>query len=159
MQTKFELNRIGTSQIEDLARSVFLTEVSFSGLQECLKVETGERSVRVTYSSFESSDMSVDVTGIRLDLRLYTGELWIGNLYVAKPSRLLGLGRRLVQAAEIIAYEARMDVLNLFPLRASEPFWAKLDYVPHRFTAKVLSKPSGYCNSVPCLENTPSLGL
>lgn len=130
-----------------------------SGQQISILTEIHFAVGEVTNSSIESSDTSIDVTGIRLDLRLYTGELWIGDLYVAKPSRLLGLGRRLVHAAEIIAYEARMDVLNLFPLRASEPFWAKLGYVPLRFTAKVLSKPSGYRNSVPCLENASSLGL
>ena len=121
-------------------RSVFATESPFSTLQDGLDMEIGERSVRVEYSSSEVSAAVSDLTTIKFHLRLADGELWIGDLHVAEPFRRQGVGRRLVQAAEIVASETRMDVVNLFPLRSSGPFWIKLGYVPHRITAKVLSK-------------------
>lgn len=150
------MNRIGTSRIEDLVRLVFAAELPFPRVQDGLDVTIGERSVRVAYSSFESSDAPSDRIAIRLHLRLDVGELWISDLHVAKPLRLQGVGRRLVRAAEIVASETRMDVVNLFPLRSSGPFWARLGYVPHRFTARVLSKPCGCCSSIPCLEDAPN---
>ena len=128
----------------------------FSSAQDGLDVEIDELSVRVVYSSFELSDAPSGLTGIRLHLRLDAGELWIGDLHVARPFRLQGVGRLLVQATEIVASETRMDVLNLFPLRSSGPFWARLGYVPHGITARVLSKPCGGCSSIPSFENVPS---
>ncbi len=143
------MNRIGTSRIEDVVRLVFATELHFSGVQDGLDVKIGERSVRVAYSSFEVSEAAGDLATVKLQLRLDARELWISDLHVAKPFRLQGVGRRLVQAAEIVASETRMDVVNLFPLRSSGSFWAKLGYAPHRFTARVLSKPCGCCSSIP----------
>lgn len=144
-----EMNRIGTSRIEEVMQLVFASELPFSSVQDGLDVEIGERSARVAYSSFELSDTAGDLTAIKLHLRLDAGELWISDLHVAKPFRRQSVGRRLVQAAEIVATETKMDVVNLFPLRSSGSFWAKLGYAPHRFTARVLSKPCGCCSSVP----------
>ena len=147
------MNGIGTSRIEEVIRLVFATELPFASVQDGLDVEIGERSVRVAYLSLKLSDAAGDLTAIKFHPRLDTGELWIGDLHVAKPFRRQRVGRRLVQAAEIVATQTRMDVVNLFPLRSSGSFWAKLGYAPHRFTATVLSKPCGYCSSVPCLED------
>lgn len=150
-----EMDRIGTSRINDVARTVFATECPFFDAQDSLDVEIGDRSVRVAYSSFELSDAPREITAIRFDLRLSVAELWIGELHVAKPFRRQGVGSQLVRAAEIVASETGMDVVNVFPLGSSGPFWAKLGYVPHRITAKVLSKPCGCCSSIPSLDDAP----
>ena len=137
-------------------RLVFATELPFSSVQDCLDVEIDERSIRVAYSSFELSDAPSDITGTRLQFRLDARELWIGDLQVAKPVRLQGVGRELVHAVEIVASETKMDVVNLFPLRSSGPFWAKLGFLPHGITARVLSKPCGGCSSIPSFEDVRS---
>ena len=111
-----------------MVRLVFATELPFSSVQDCLDVEIDDRSIRVAYSSFELSDAPSDITGTRLQFRLDARELWIGDLQVAKPVRLQGVGRELVHAVEIVASETKMDVVNLFPLRSSGPFWAKLGF-------------------------------
>lgn len=151
------MNSIGTLRIEEVMRLVFPTELPFFGVQDGLDMEIGEQSVRVAYSSFELSGAAGDLTAIKFHLRLDTGELWIGDLHVAEQFRRQGVGRQLVQVAEIVATETNMDVVNLFPLRSSGSFWAKLGYAPHRSTARVLSKPCGCCSSVPYLEDAPLL--
>ena len=148
---------IATSRIEDVVRLAFATQLPFSHRRDDLVVEISEKGVQVAYSSFELSDPPAELTTIKLRLRLDANELWIAEIAVAKPFRLQGVRRRLVQAAEIVACETRMDVVNLFPLRSSGPFWAKLGYVPHEFAAKVLSKACKYCTSIPSAEDLSSL--
>ena len=144
-------NTVTEPRIEDLVRSIFASELPFFSEQDGLEMEIAERSVRISYSSFELSDAGSDHTGIDFHLRLDANEMWIGGLNVATTFRMNGVGRRLVQAAEYVATHTRMDGVNLFPLGSSRPFWIKLGYVPHRFTARVLWKPCG-------IRRTQSLG-
>jgi len=149
-------NRIVTSRMDDTVRSVFAAELPFFHGQDDLVVEISAKCVQVAYTSFELSDAPAELTTMKLRFQLDTAEVWIGEINVAKPFRLQGVGRRLVRAAEIVASETGMDVVNVFPLRASGPFWAKLGYVPHEFAAKVLSKPCGCSSAVPCSEEFSS---
>lgn len=126
--------------IEDIARTVLRKAFHFYHDEDTLVLEIAEQSVRIAYSASQVSESPTDLTGIRLSLWFDVQELWIGDLFVSVPFRSKGLGRQLVQAAEMIAHETGIEVVHVFPIHSSQSFWLKLGYVPHRYTARVLSK-------------------
>ena len=66
--------------------------------------------------------------------------MWIGSLRVATQFREKSLGTQLVEAAEAIAYAARIEVIHVFPLLAARPFWIKNGYRNRDGTTRVVSK-------------------
>lgn len=108
-----------------------------------LDVDELLRMVCLSYVSGQASNGSDDLTRVQLTFHHDKNVMWIRNLRVASVSRLHGLGRQLVWAAERLARTVgicRINLMPLMPLSPARPFWEKLGYAPHPRMRKVLTK-------------------
>ena len=128
------------SDIEEVVHCMFRNVVSCFSSDDTLFIEKINQNIRIVYSSKRASVLPSDLTGMELHLSLDAKEIWISSLHVAVPFRSTGIGRQLVHAAEEVARVIEFETINVLPVNASQSFWLKMGYRPHRCTAKVLSK-------------------
>ncbi len=126
--------------VTTIVRSVLRTTLSYFDEDDRLLVDVGPDRIRIAYVSAQASAGSCDCTCMQCQIHVDVDEMWIADLRIAAPLRLLGLGRQLVTALEQIARETATRRIKVLPFPASVPFWRKMGYEPDLRTARVLSK-------------------
>ncbi len=125
--------------IRDIARNSFEREFSWFDARDPLTVEGDFPAVRVFYVCKRTTRLE-QRTFVDCRFHFDSREMWIGSIEVAACHRRMGVGRRLVRAAEAAASALGIEEVRILPLPPSVEFWLKLDYVPDRRMAKVLWK-------------------
>ena len=105
-----------------------------------LVVEQERCQIRMANIAARTSPDARDVTSVELGFQSDRNEMWISSLSVPTPFRSIGLGRQLVQAAENVARQMGVRIINVFPLTSARSFWDKMGYRPHPRTARVVWK-------------------
>ncbi len=128
------------SQLRQKVRTILCDSFSWFEQDDPLVVEQRVRQVSVFYACLRASRGSPDASSLECRFDFDAREMWISRLQVSVVNRSQGLGRELVQVAEVIAAATGMRVINIFPLSGSVDFWRKMGYTKRPRTTRVLCK-------------------
>ena len=128
------------SDIDTKVKSVFRKEIFCFRDDDIAVYNKDQRVVHIKYLSQPLSPSQCNHTDIDLCLCRDTKNVWISSLHVAASFRLIGIGRKLVHAAEEIARSMDFEKMCVYPLQSSRSFWEKLGYRTHYCTHRALSK-------------------
>ena len=131
---------LNTNSALALARSAFREKVSCFDEGDPVVVENGFQQTRILYICVRASGGTSESTFVECRIDFDSRQMWIGALEVSTSFRLQGLGRQLAEAAEEIARQIGIGMVNVFPLPSAQAFWRKMGFRPHPRMARVLSR-------------------
>lgn len=129
-----------TREVQEAIRQIFKVHFPFSDRDDLLVLGEGPSQYQITYVSKRASGNSQDLTRVELSFPSDSNEMWIRWLGIAASQRSLGLGLKLAQTAEKVAFEMGIRNILVFPLFSAFSFWKKIGYLPHPRMARVLCK-------------------
>lgn len=131
---------VGAEKIESLARQSLADTFPPYLSEDRVLCQSTPIAFELDYYGLSRQQDAESENHMKLFLYPNDGIVWIANLFICSEQRGIGMGRRLVDAAEHIALRLESPLIRVHPMYDAVEFWTCLGYHSAYGSARIQEK-------------------